>query len=311
MLDANIQKVIDIAARRTSSEADAAYLDDRRNQSYSVIDGLGSLTDVYRKNADATTTINDITADALTKKYEDEGTNAGSTSSNLGNIVKLVNTLRGEYSTTNPAKSYFSYPRPFRWSDNSVVVPSLIPALKADATSDGGFPSGHTNAAYLSSIAMAYAVPERYQELLTRASELGNNRVVAGMHSPLDVMGGRVMATAMAAAILSDPANSSLKIAAYQDARKQLLSQKGIAPDRFSNYATNKTNYNQRLTYRFSQVNPTTTPMTLPKGAEVLLETRLPYLDSTQRRWVLATTGIPSGYPVLDDAEGWGRLNLF
>lgn len=51
--------------------------------------------------------------------------------------------------------------------------------------------------------------------------------------------------------------------------------------------------------------------MTVPKGAEVLLETRQPYLDSTQRRWVLATTGLPSGYPVLDDAEGWGRLNLF
>ncbi|MBE7897813.1 acid phosphatase [Paenibacillus polymyxa] len=311
VLDANIQKVIDIAARRTSSEADAAYLDDRRNQSYSVIDGLGSLTDIYRKKAGATTTINDVPADATTKKYEDEGTNAGDTSSSLGNVVNLVNTLRGDYSTTNPAKSYFSYPRPFRWSDNSVVVPSLIPALKSDATNDGGFPSGHTNAAYLSSIAMAYAMPERYQELLTRASELGNNRVVAGMHSPLDVMGGRVMATAMAAAILSDPANSNLKKAAYQDAHKQLLSQKGTAPDRFSNYATNKKNYNERLTYGFSQINPATTPMTVPKGAEVLLETRQPYLDSTQRRWVLATTGLPSGYPVLDDAEGWGRLNLF
>ncbi|WP_103042260.1 phosphatase PAP2 family protein [Paenibacillus polymyxa] len=311
VLDANIQKVIDIAARRTSSEADAAYLDDRRNQSYSVIDGLGSLTDIYRKQAGATTTINDVPADATTKKYEDEGTNAGDISSSLGNVVNLVNTLRGDYSTTNPAKSYFSYPRPFRWSDNSVVVPSLIPALKSDATNDGGFPSGHTNAAYLSSIAMAYAMPERYQELLTRASELGNNRVVAGMHSPLDVMGGRVMATAMAAAILSDPANSSLKKAAYQDAHKQLLSQKGTAPDRFSNYAANKKNYNERLTYGFNQINPTTTPMTVPKGAEVLLETRQPYLDSTQRRWVLATTGLPSGYPVLDDAEGWGRLNLF
>ncbi|MEK5405365.1 phosphatase PAP2 family protein [Paenibacillus sp. FSL W8-0439] len=311
VLDANIQKVIDIAARRTSSEADAAYLDDRRNQSYSVIDGLGSLTDIYRKKAGATTTINDVPADATTKKYEDEGTNAGDTSSSLGNVVNLVNTLRGDYSTTNPAKSYFSYPRPFRWSDNSVVVPSLIPALKSDATNDGGFPSGHTNAAYLSSIAMAYAMPERYQELLTRASELGNNRVVAGMHSPLDVMGGRVMATAMAAAILSDPANSSLKKAAYQDAHKQLLSQKGTAPDRFSNYAANKKSYNERLTYGFSQINPATTPMTVPKGAEVLLETRQPYLDSTQRRWVLATTGLPSGYPVLDDAEGWGRLNLF
>ncbi len=311
VLDANIQKVIDMAARRTSSEADAAYLDDRRNQSYSVIDGLGSLTDVYRKNAGANTTINDIPADALTKKYEDAGTNAGSTSSALGNIVNLVNTLRGDYSSTSSAKAYFSYPRPFRWSNNSVVVPTLLPAQNSDPSKDGGFPSGHTNAAYLSAIAMAYAVPERYQELLTRASELGNNRIVAGMHSPLDVMGGRVMATATAAAILSDPANSSLKKAAYQDAHSKLLTQKGTAPDRFSNYSANKKSYTQRLTYGFSPINPTTTAMTVPKGAEVLLETRLPYLDSTQRRWVLATTGLPSGYPVLDDAEGWGRLNLF
>ncbi len=273
--------------------------------------GLGSLTDVYRKNAGATTTINDIPADALTKKYEDEGTNAGSTSSSLGNIVNLVNTLRGDYSSTSSAKAYFSYPRPFRWSDNSVVVPTLLPAQNPDPSKDGGFPSGHTNAAYLSAIAIAYAVPERYQELLTRASELGNNRIVAGMHSPFDVMGGRVMATATAAAILSDPANSSLKKAAYQDAHSKLLTQKGTAPDRFNNYAANKKSHTERLTYGFSQINPTTTPMTVPKGAEVLLETRLPYLDSTQRRWVLATTGLPSGSPVLDDAEGWGRLNLF
>ncbi|HIV71379.1 MAG TPA: hypothetical protein H9903_10645 [Candidatus Aquabacterium excrementipullorum] len=49
----------------------------------------------------------------------------------------------------------------------------------------------------------------------------------------------------------------------------------------------------------------------MPKGAEVLLETRLPYLDAAQRRVVFKTTALPSGYPVLDDAEGWGRLNLF
>lgn len=47
LLDANIQKVVDIAERRTFREVNAAYLDDRRNQSYSVIDGLGPLTDVY------------------------------------------------------------------------------------------------------------------------------------------------------------------------------------------------------------------------------------------------------------------------
>lgn len=311
ILDANIQKVIDITTHRTASEAEAAYLDDRRNQSYSVMDGLGSLTDVYRKETGATTTIAGVAADATKVKYDDKGNNSGDPKSNLGNMVTLVNTLRGNYSSTSQAKNFFGYPRPFRWSEDVALLPTLVPAKKSDPSEDGGFPSGHTNGAYLASIAMAYAVPERYQELLTRASELGNNRIVTGMHSPLDVMGGRVMATALAAAILNDPDNKSMKEAAYQEAHTKLLTKTGTAVDRFSDYATNKKNYTQRLTYDFPQVGSDTKSMIVPKGAEVLLETRLPYLNDTQRRWVLATTGLPSGYPVLDDPEGWGRLNLF
>ncbi len=311
VLDLNINKVINAAARRTAAEADAAYLDDRRNQSYSVISGLGAYADLYKTKAGATTTIKEIAADATTQKYSDEGNNAGDPNSSLGSMVNLVNTLRGEYSSTNPSKAYFNYPRPFRWASQSLIVPTLVPVLNSDPTKDGGFPSGHTNAAYLSAFAMAYAVPERYQELLTRASELGNNRIVAGMHSPLDVIGGRVTATALAAAILSDPDNAALKQSAYKDAHSILLTQKGTAKDQYSNYAANKKSYTERLIYGFSQIASKTSPVVVPKGAEVLLETRLPYLDSTQRRWVLATTGLASGYPVLDDPEGWGRLNLF
>lgn len=40
--------------------------------------------------------------------------------------------------------------------------------------SDGGFPSGHTNAFYLAGLAYAYAVPERFQEIVVRAMELAN-----------------------------------------------------------------------------------------------------------------------------------------
>ncbi|ULT56717.1 phosphatase PAP2 family protein [Neobacillus drentensis] len=311
VLDANIQKVLDITSSRTSSQEEAAYFDERRGQSYSVIDGLGSLTDVYRENAGATTTISSVPADAETVKYNDGGTDAGLTDSNLGKIVNLVKTLRGNYSSTTPAKNYYSYMRPFRWTSPDIVVPSIRSSIDPDPSKNGGFPSGHTNAAYLASLAMAYAIPERYQEMLTRASELGNNRIVAGMHSTLDVIGGRVMATALAASILSDPANEDLKKAAYDEAQTKLLTQTGTAVDRFADYAKNKQDFTQRLTYGFDQINSSTKPMVVPKGAEVLLETRLPYLDSTQRRWVLATTGLPSGYPVLDDPEGWGRLNLF
>ncbi len=60
-------------------------------------------------------------------------------------------------------------------------------------------------------------MPERYQEMLTRASELGNNRIAAGMHSCLDVMGGRVMSTAIAASVLNNPEYAKLKEKAKAD----------------------------------------------------------------------------------------------
>jgi autotransporter-associated beta strand protein len=83
------------------------------------------------------------------------------------------------------------------------------------------------------------------------------------------------------------------------------------ATDRFADYAVNKANYLRRMTFGLPQTGKTDAPAAVPKGAEVMLETRLPYLTAEQRRVVLKTTAIASGYPVLDDPEGWGRLNLF
>lgn len=316
ILDTNIQKSAEITKNRTKQQGIEAYLDDRRDQSYSTITGLGPYAESFIAGVNAGTTIlNEIPADAIRTKYEDGGNSNGKWAdedSQYGNMVKLVNTLRGSVATTSPAKAYFQYPRPFRWNDRVTILPTLVPAKKDDPSSDGGFPSGHTNAAYLASFALAYAVPERYDEMLTRASEIGNDRIVAGMHSCMDVIGGRVMATAVAASILNDPENQSLKEVAYNEAR-QLMSatQDTTMVDRFSDYETNKKNYIERLTYGFEQTGDTTKAMVVPKGAEVLLETRLPYLNAEQRRWVLYSTGLPSGYEVLDDVEGWGRLNLF
>ena len=171
----------------------------------------------------------------------------------------------------------------------------------------------------------AYAVPERYQEIISRGLELGENRILAGMHSPLDVISGRVQAQAVVAANLLDPATAATKSAAVSQARATLMLKTGTtadtfydyahsgtaANDRFADYAAIKAAYVRRLTFGFTQVGSTTAPAVVPKGAEVLLETRLPYLSEAQRRVVLKTTALPSGYPILDDAEGWGRLNLF
>lgn len=314
VLDANIQYVVDLAKTRTQEDEDAAYLTDRRNQTYGATEGLGPLAEVYRTKSKTTTSIKDIPADAVTNKYDDaNGENKGGDSgSELGKMVDLIGIVRGNAMSTNPAKAFYNYMRPFRWAeDTSVVIPTLRPAIKSDPSSDGGFPSGHTNASYLAAYALAYAVPERFQELMTRASEMGDSRIVAGMHSPLDVIGGRVMSTALAAAALADPKNAELKQAAYGQAHALLLTEDGTAEDKYSNYEQNKADYTKRLTYGFAPIHSTVEAAVVPKGAEVLLETRQPYLSAEQRRAVLATTAIPSGYPVLDDPEGWGRLNLF
>ncbi|WP_445667819.1 S-layer homology domain-containing protein [Paenibacillus sp. FSL H8-0122] len=313
VLDYNIQYVADLSKTRTPAEEEAAYYDDRRNQTYGAADGLGPLSEVYRSMSGTFTTINSIPDDATSVKYSDgnDSNKAGDSNSSLGKMVDLIGIVRGNYASTSQAKNFYSYMRPFRWKDISVIVPTLVPARSSTPATDGGFPSGHTNASYLAALALAYSVPERFQELMARASEMGNNRVVAGMHSPLDVMGGRVTAMAFAAGALNDPDNAALKQAAYTQAHEVLLTQTGTAEDRFTDYAKNKAQYTQRLTYGFPQIHSTTEPAVAPKGAEVLLETRLPYLTADQRRAVLVTTSLPSGYPLLNDPEGWGRLNLF
>ncbi len=327
--NANIQYVVDATTQRTPAQELAAYLDDRRGKAYSMSDGMGPLTDAWRTASEQVTTITGIAADATTVKYDDKGNNAGvggtANTHNFGTVVDIVNNI-GENGSTEPAKRFYKYARPWRWSSSVVVVPALIPAKSSTPKTDGGFISGHGAEGVRDSIAMGYVVPERFQELLARGGELGENRILAGMHSPLDAIGGRIQGLAVAAASLYSGINSKTKAAAATQARSTLMAAVGaatpaafnayahsqdISADRFANHATNKANYRRTLTFGFTQIAGTTKPAVVPKGAEVMLETRLPYLTEAQRRVVLKTTALPSGYPVMDDAEGWGRLNLF
>ncbi len=315
LLDQNIQICINMTNSRTPEQGLTAYLTDRQNQNWSALDGLGPYETAFKQLSNAGTSLPDaIPADAETKKYSDKGNANGNwadTDSALGSIVQLVNTVRGPHASGNPAKIYYQYMRPFRWSSAVNLLPALKPCA-SDPMTDGGFPSGHTNAGYLASLALAYAVPERFQQLLANASEIGNYRIIAGMHSPMDVMGGRTMATALAAAALNDPENADLKAQARSQALGTLLTNPGALETMyFEHDGNNAKMYHDRLTYNLPQTGDTTRPMTVPKGAEVLLETRFPYLDADQRRWVLYSTGLPSGYAFLDDAEGWGRLDLY
>lgn len=170
---ANIDYVVKITRSRTAEQELAAYLDDRRGKNASIVDGLGPLADAWREGAKQTTTITEVAADAATVKHDDDGNNRGlgskadekaktAANSDLGLAVDFIN-MASEEASTEPAKRYFKYARPYRWSSDVVVLPTLEPAKSSKPAEDGGFPSGHTAEAWRDAIAMAYLVPQRYQ----------------------------------------------------------------------------------------------------------------------------------------------------
>ncbi|MEV0895521.1 phosphatase PAP2 family protein [Actinoplanes sp. NPDC049802] len=343
-LRANVRYVVKTTRNRTAAEAARSFVVDRQHQSYSVIAGLGPLAAAYKAGSLAVTGITtapETTPATTVSDAVPAGSPAGSTlgagnpGSALGKVVTLVNTVRGNWSSGNPSKFAYQYPRPWRMTGDSrivdtgavdafgypvydsdvVVTPQLLRQRSTNPAEDGGYVSGHTNALYMAALAFAYAVPERFQELVTAAFDLAHTRIVSGMHSPVDVIGGRVLGTALAAAILSDPANATLKA----EARAQVLAHFGpdlfaaahaAADDAYADREANAAIVGPKLTYGLP-ARRSSTPFTVPAGAEVLLETRLPYLGAAQRREVLRTTGLPAGNPILDGPEQWGRINLF
>ncbi|BBH68084.1 phosphoesterase [Actinoplanes sp. OR16] len=349
-LRANVRYCVKTTHGRTDAEAARAFIVDRQHQSYSVIAGLGPLAGVYKAGALAVTSITSAPATTPATTISDavpagapagSAIGAGSPSSALGKVVTLVNTLRGNYSSGNPAKFAYQYPRPWRmnagsrivdtgtvdalgfpvYDSDTVVVPQLLRQRSTNPAEDGGYVSGHTNALYLASIALAYAVPERFQEMITAAYDLAETRIIAGMHSPVDVIGGRILGTALAAAILGDPANATLKAEARAQALAYFQSQVGgdvfayahsqiNGDDRYADRARNAATVKPKQSYGLPRTR-NRSAFTVPKGAEILLETRFPYLDAAQRRELLRTTGLAAGNPLLDGGEQWGRLDLF
>ena len=307
-------------------------------------------------------------------KYFTDGLNDGSLP--LTKSLLIVDHLNGKYNyalmsdylDTNTAKVTFNHPRPFvdrtnagyvaaglDKSVNIVRVPVWTSAdgVKHDAGYDGfltsgSFPSGHTTYAYSGGIALAALVPQLGPEIVTRASEAGNNRIVLGVHYPLDIMGGRIDGEVSNATRWSDAQFRSDKLIPAYNELQNYLASKCVADKHATEHANNYdtvqecvnnlganadkgyTNdfvdavskkavtdrasaidvYTNRLTYNFSQTGKAGQDPVVPEGAENLLYTTFPTLTADQRRQVLAASEIDSGYPLDASSEGYQRLNL-
>ncbi|AMM16183.1 PA-phosphatase [Burkholderia sp. PAMC 28687] len=203
------------------------------------------------------------------------------------------------------------------------------------------FPSGHTTYGYMGSLILAELVPERFQQMIARAAEYGNDRILMGAHYAMDVLGGRTLATYDLAHLLAnDPAyvGRTLKHApvisdyrvALSRARSELTSalQGGCGNSmavcagedigRFSNPAMNEAFYAVTQTYNLPVVYPENANRLedvakLAPEAGYLLTTAFPSLTLDQADQILTETEGPGG-GFLDDGSAFGvysRLNLY
>jgi hypothetical protein len=203
------------------------------------------------------------------------------------------------------------------------------------------FPSGHTTYGYMGSILLAVLIPDRYPQMIVRASEYGNDRILMGAHYCMDVLGGRTLATYDLAHLLAnDPAylGQSLKGASvikdYQAAVKMARAdltavlQAGCGADirssaqddtgRLSNPAINQAAYDVTQTYGLPVVYPKNAGVKedvnkLAPEAGYLLSIAFPSLTLEQANQILTDTEGPGG-GFLDDGSAFGvysRLNLY
>ena len=98
---------------------------------------------------------------------------------------------------TNAAKGYFQRKRPF-------VVDPDIKIIVVQAP-DFSYPSNHSTFGNESGILLAAMVPERAVAIFARAADYAHNRVIAGVHFPSDVEGGRIAASVIDNTLLHNP----------------------------------------------------------------------------------------------------------
>lgn len=263
-----------------------------------------------------------------------------------------VSTL-GDYLSTSKAKNTFNHPRPYvdrtnggypaagldttvgiekvsAWTDSTGTKHD--PSYDAMVTS-GSFPSGHTTYATSGAVGLATLLPELAPEILARGSEAGNNRIVLGVHYPLDIIGGRIDGDAANVARWSDPTfvkdqleparkelvnylTAQCKVNGLGSTLVQCISTTGangskgysnsfvdpVSTQAVTDRASAIKAYQSRMTYGFTASGNQTTTLQkavstsvdqVPQGAENLLITAYPTLTSAQRRQVLAQTALP------------------
>ena len=336
LLNSNLATVVDIYQNATYAQRNLAVINDNLTNVQTNIWGMVSTP--------LATAMQSITA----------GNGAASTQVNTIFNVQLstlqIEPVKNFFAAQQTYKTAYGYtgtdsgdPRPFLTSpaiannpwQPGQASPTAIAGQQEQwqvLATEGAFPSGHSSIGNSTALLYAVLLPEAYQDLLQSAVEFGRSRNILGVHYPLDIIGGRIMAYEnMAKMLANDPNYVAGDFAASIQQASQTLHTElgatvavpyaacasnisscvgnGVFPTA-AQFATNLSTYAANLTYGLPSVGSTTSAAVVPANAELLIASRFPYLTALQRREILATTELPSGVP-LDDGSGWARLNLY
>lgn len=124
--------------------------------------------------------------------------------------------VSSEGAVVDPSKDFWQRPRPYQYSD------LVKPVVKM--TASGAYPSGHATAGTLMGIVLSNMVPEKRTEIMARAHEYANNRIVGGVHYRSDIEAGRVVGTVIAANLMT---RADFK-ADFESARIELRKELGL-----------------------------------------------------------------------------------
>lgn len=99
-------------------------------------------------------------------------------------------------------KAYYNRTRPFVQFNEPSATPSAEPNLRHN----GSYPSGHTCLGWSTALLLMEIAPAHQNELLQRAMEYGQSRVIVGAHFQSDVDAGRLVASSTIARLHADTA---------------------------------------------------------------------------------------------------------
>ena len=209
-----------------------------------------------------------------------------------------------------------------------------------DLTASPAYPSGHATYGYMELLLLALLVPERYQQMVTRAAEYGNDRIVLGAHYAMDVLGGRTLAEYDLAQLLANKtgyvgvkrgdveiddfrealaaARADLTAALEKACGGKIADCAAQDQSRFADPVKNGAFYEATQTYRLPAVfannaEGTEDVIKLAPEAGYLLTVAFPSLTLAQADAILTLTEGPGG-GFLDNGSGFGvysRLNLY